>query len=170
MADALSRASNPNLSVFTLHMGLFKCYVVKDYQLCAPIQRAAKTVSFTPFAKNALKLLKNPSSTIARSRDLFSDDKHTREFAREFQHVTTINLANGPALDSLSLATAKANLKMVDELLMRSLKGAVEIDLFDWVRQNSIVAVTSGFYGPNNPYLDPLHLQNFRYRSTPDPR
>ncbi|KUI62827.1 7-alpha-hydroxycholest-4-en-3-one 12-alpha-hydroxylase [Cytospora mali] len=154
-------AKHPSLGIFSLPIFSFKIYVVANQQIYAAVQRNAKTLSFSPFAKKVTKTLSDVSDTTLRSVDILADDEEARNYARQIQHVHATALAAGPSLDRLNLATAQEMLRFVDESVAESSKGPVQMELFDWVRHVITMAATTGFYGPKNPYRDPQHEKDF---------
>lgn len=96
-----------------------------------------------------------------------SEDKETRSFARQLHHVEASTLSNGPSLDRLNQVSSQEKLRLVDELVLKSSKEPMHIELYDWVQHVITMSATTGFYGPLNPFKNSQHEKDFRYASQP---
>ncbi|KAG8164472.1 hypothetical protein KVR01_006390 [Diaporthe batatas] len=154
-------AKFPHLAIFSLPIFSFKLYIVADRQIFSAVQRNAKTVSFTPFARQVTKILSGVSDKTARAADTLSEDEDTRTLARLFHHAEASTLANGPSLDRINRVSSQEKLRLVDELVLESSENPVAVELYGWVQEVITMSATTGFYGPQNPYKDPQHKKDF---------
>ncbi|KAK3937793.1 7-alpha-hydroxycholest-4-en-3-one 12-alpha-hydroxylase [Diplogelasinospora grovesii] len=151
-------AKHPSAGIFSLPLlpfSKFKFYVITDRALITPVHRAARTISFTPFIKQANKGFARlgPESLAVHDDPSFSHD---------FKSISAQGMAPGTAdLDGLNLVTAQEELRVVDELASRSQDGPVSLDLTAWVQHVISQSATRGLYGPENPYKDPEHEKGF---------
>lgn len=107
------------------------------------------------------KILSDVSDVTLRAVDTQSEDEEERSFARQVHHLEAVTLSNGASQDRLNLVTAQEKLRMIDEIVLESSKGPVNIELYDWVQHVVTISATTGFYGPQNPYKDPQHEKDF---------
>ncbi|KAK7978159.1 hypothetical protein PG988_005649 [Apiospora saccharicola] len=143
--------------VFTLPIFNFKIYVVMERALFAPIQRAARTISFNPLIKKANKAFAKLSQ---KSLDQYDDDS----FWHDFRKISVQGMAPGADLDRLNLETVQGELRHVQELAAQSLSAPdepVSIDLNEWIQHLLSQSATTGLYGPMNPFKDPEHEKSF---------
>lgn len=77
-------------------------------------------------------------------------------FLPAFIKVVHPTLAAGPALDELNGKAAEVITRSLDKHIS---KGPTKVKMFEWVRQELLLATTDGVYGPANPLRDPRNMK-----------
>jgi len=142
--------------IFALPIGSFKMYIVTDRTLVPSIQRAARTISFTPFSIRVNK-------AICELSDKAAEAHNNRSFMTEIKHAAVHGLSPGASLDQINLDTTNEQLRIMNELTGRAATSSAgdTIDLVEWVQHVVSLSATRGFYGPLNPYSNPEHEKGF---------
>lgn len=65
-------------------------------------------------------------------------------------------LSAGPALDELNEKAIQVITRSLDKLVSN---GSTKVKMFEWVRQELLLATTDGVYGPANPLRDPRNME-----------
>lgn len=125
-------------------------YIVNSPSLITSIQAQFRSLSFTALEANiAANLLGCEKPTIdIIGRDVNKDGGYLMSFPK-YVHGA---LSAGPALDAMNRRAIQVIAGSLDTLAQ---KKTTEIQLWQWVRHELLMASTEGVYGPKNPFRDP---------------
>jgi hypothetical protein len=143
--------------IFTLPIFRFKVYVITDRALITPVQRAARSISFTPFIRKATKACAQLSE---KSLELQEEPG----FSNEFKNAAVKGMSPGADLDSLNLTTVQEQMRHIDNLAAQAVSShgnSIYIDLVAWIQHTISQSATLGLYGPMNPFKNPEHEKGF---------
>lgn len=146
------------LAIYTLRLPGARMYIVNSTGLIPVVQRLYRTVSFAAIeaqaATNICSLSKPANDVVAQG--LMEDDSYTAKFASAIHPA----LAPGANLDAMNRNAAQSIARSLDNLQK---EGGRTANLFDWVRDEMIMATTNAVYGPHNPLRDPEVLKSWWY-------
>lgn len=139
-----------NLPIYTLRLPGSRMYIVNSPSLITSIQAQFRALSFTALEANiAANLLGCEKSTIdIIGRDVNKDGGYLMSFPK-YVHGA---LSAGPALDAMNRRAIQVIAGSLDTWAQ---KKTTEIQLWQWVRHELLMASTEGVYGPKNPFRDP---------------
>lgn len=142
--------------IYTLRLPGSRMYVVNSPRLIPAVQRLYKTISFAAIeaATAANIFLVSGEGYKVISHGLMEDSSYTGTFAAAIHPA----LKPGINLDSMNRVAAHTIAASLDEL---QAEGAKETTLFEWVRDEIILATSDAVYGPHNPLRDPEVLQSW---------
>ncbi|KAI8960547.1 cytochrome P450 [Daldinia sp. FL1419] len=132
--------------IYTLPILNTKVYVNNSLRLMPLIQKASKTISFRPFIE--ISAQKIAGNTYAGAK-LFDGP-----LVDDFDHILKKTLAPGPWLDEQNLRTGQVAVAHVDDLVNGG-KGK-RMWLQEWARHVIVQASSSGVFGKEHPFLDPV--------------
>ncbi|KAK4242789.1 cholesterol 7-alpha-monooxygenase [Achaetomium macrosporum] len=147
---------NPDKPIFTLPVPRSRMYIVTDPSLAAAVQRASKTLSFTPLVPDITQRvlgLDDDTVTIVRQH-IDPEPGEPRGFLADIHDLVYSELGPGETLNELSLDAAGELSKQVDEYarILRQEKGGEEtVDLLQWIRHFVAIATANFLYGDENP-------------------
>jgi hypothetical protein len=121
----------------------FKIYVTDTSRLTHLVQRASKTLSFSPFLQVSHRV---HGDLTDEGNARFND-----EVLESFSASTRETLAPGPHLDAQNLRMGDQSLVEVTGLL----ENHDEIPLLGWSKHVIMQATSAGLYGVRNPFNDP---------------
>lgn len=126
------------------------------------LQRQASNLSFKPFLVFALKAFVGASKT---TQDLHADPTFLNSLYASHKDA----LSPGPHLDYQNERANESLNDLIDETLRAASKassGAVQLELYSWVRHIITIAATDGVFGTSNPFLKEENRQAFWYAPT----
>lgn len=131
-------------------------YIVTDPSLAAAVQRASKTMSFTPLVPDITqRVLGLDSDTVAIVRQHIDPEAgEPRGFLADMHDLVYSYLGPGEALNSLSLDAARKLAKQVEEYagsIETTKEGEETVNLLQWVRHFVAIAIANLLYGDENP-------------------
>ncbi|KAI0459103.1 cytochrome P450 [Xylaria acuta] len=152
---------NKHLPIFTLPVARSRIYIVTEPSLAAAVQRASKSLSFTPIipevTERVLGLDKATMEITRKNLDPGPGDE--RGFLADIQDMVYAFFGPGNYLNEISLDAAR---ELRNEVLAfatsqeRSPSPKRPVDLLALVRHLVTVSTAKYFYGPHNPIsLDP---------------
>jgi cytochrome P450 len=133
-------------------------YIVTDPSLAAAVQRASKTMSFSPLVPDITqRVLGMDGDTVAIVRQHIDPEPgEPRGFLADMHDLVYSSLGPGEALNGLSLDAVRELAKQVDEyvgVLQRGKEGEDEVDLLRWIRHFVAIATANLLYGDENPLV-----------------
>jgi cytochrome P450 len=133
-------------------------YIVTDPSLAAAVQRASKTMSFSPLVPDITqRVLGLDGDTVAIVRQHIDPEPgEPRGFLADMHDLVYSSLGPGEALNGLSLDAVRELAKQVDEyigVLQRGKEGEDEVDLLRWIRHFVAIATANLLYGDENPLV-----------------
>lgn len=145
-----------DLAIYTLRLPGTRMYIVNSTALIPVVQRLYRTVSFGAIeaqaAANICSLSKPANDVVAQG--LMDDDSYTAKFASAIHPALT----PGPNLDAINRNAAQSIACSLDSLQK---EGGRTVNLFDWLRDEIILATSDAVYGPHNPLRDPELLKSW---------
>lgn len=154
--DKLLGTLNKNVPpIYTLRLLGARLYVVNSPRLVPAVQKLHKTLSFAAVAAASARIFlvsKQGREVIARG--LMQDGSYTANFGAAIHPA----LAPGAHLNHMNRAAARSIAASLDA---RQAWGPQETNLFDWVRDQIVLATSDAVYGPHNPFRDPEVLQSW---------
>ncbi|KAL2147275.1 hypothetical protein VTI28DRAFT_10265 [Corynascus sepedonium] len=147
---------NPDKPIFTLPIPRSRMYIVTDPSLAMAVQRASKTLSFTPLVPDITKRvfgLDEDTVTIVRQH-LDPAPREPRGFLADMHDLVYAYFGPGKRLDELSLDAVRQLARQVDEyaaMVQREDRKGSEVDLLGWIRHLVAVATANLLYGDENP-------------------
>ena len=154
-------AEQTSAEIYTLSLvGLIKIYIINSSDLMPGIQRAAKTLSFSPFIRIAVRTLTNPTPE--------TFERFSLEAINRFNHATRTSLTPGPYLDQQNLKMGQQAIVELDELVAAG-QQREPVMLLEWSKKVAMEASSHGLFGKNHPYRDPKVQEAFWYDSYPLP-
>lgn len=152
-----------NLPIYTLRLPGSRMYIVNSPTLITSIQAQFRALSFTALeASIAANLLGCKKTTIdIIGRDVTKDGSYLMSFPK-YVHSA---LSAGPALDAMNRRAIQVIAGSLDAW---SHKKTTEIQLWQWVRHELLMASTEGVYGPNNPFRDDPAMEQAWYTFEPN--
>lgn len=136
--------------IYTLRLPGVRMYVVNSPTLIPAVQRLHRTVSFAAIeaqAATGIFLIGKPAKDVIR-HGLMEDDSYTGTFAAALHPA----LKPGANLDDMNRIAAQT---IASSLGKRQADGSKACNLFDWVRDNIVLASSDAVYGAHNPLRDP---------------
>ncbi|KAI0602013.1 cytochrome P450 [Biscogniauxia sp. FL1348] len=152
---------NRQLPIFTLPVPNSRIYIVTDPSLAAAVQRASRTLSFTPVVPAATeRVLGLDAATmriVRRHLDPGPGDRE-RGFLADMQDMVYARLGPGAYLGELTLAAAR---ELQHEICCSTSTptSAQPTDLLAWTRQLVTAATARYLYGPQNPLAGDASLE-----------
>ncbi|CAN8101260.1 unnamed protein product [Discula destructiva] len=141
------------LPIYTLRLPGARMYIINSPKLIPMVQKLWRTVSFAAIeaqtAANIFLCSKAGNEVIGRG--LMADDSQTGTFAAPIHPA----LKPGANLDDTVKAAAQTIAASLDGL---QAGGSGENNLFDWIRDEIVLATSDAVYGPHNPFRDPQVL------------
>lgn len=134
--------------IYTAQLFSLRVYVLNGTQLLTAVQRAARTLSFRPVARQTVLRFSEPEQAVLDACDEEGEGAFVHEMEEEMKRA----LAPGPGLDRMNVETAGEIVRCLDGLAAGGESDGVGVDLLEWVRETITVASTRGVYGPDNPY------------------
>lgn len=138
------------LPIYTLRLPGVRMYVVNAPALIPALQRLYRTVSFAAIEAQAaasIFLISKSAKDVIR-QGLMEADSYTGTFAAALHPA----LKPGVNLDDMNRIAARTIASSLDKLQAH---GSKTVNLFDWVRDEMVLASTDAVYGPHNPLRDP---------------
>ncbi|KAI1814269.1 cytochrome P450 [Poronia punctata] len=147
---------NNHLPVFTLPMPGSRIYIVTDPSLAAAVQRASKTLSFTPIIPEVTeRVLGLDKATMEITRKNLDPGPGAEPgFLADIQEMVYAWFGPGDFLNDISLdAVRELRNEAVSFATALETRVASQqtIDLVAWVRHVVTVSTAKYFYGPQNP-------------------
>jgi cytochrome P450 len=152
----LTSLRNPDKPIFTLPVPRSRIYIVTDPSLAVAVQRASRTLSFTPLVPDITQRvlgLDDDTVTIVRQH-IDPEPGEPRGFLADIHDLVYTELGPGETLNELSLDAAKELARQVDEYarVLREERGGQEtVDLLRWIRHFVAMATANFLYGDENP-------------------
>ncbi|KAI1413780.1 cytochrome P450 [Hypoxylon sp. FL1857] len=133
------RDKYPHLPIYTLRLPGTRLYIVNSTALIPVIQRQWRTLLFPPVTARASEAAMGGSKEAMdiMRRDMVTDNGLLPGFIK----VVHPTLAAGPALDELSGKVIKVITDSLDKLASN---GPTRVKMFEWVRQELLLATTDG--------------------------
>ncbi|CAI4219457.1 unnamed protein product [Parascedosporium putredinis] len=153
--------AHKHMPIFTLPVPMSRIYIVTDPSLAAVVQRASKSLSFTPLVPNiterVLGLDKRTVEIVKQNLDPLPGEE--RGFLADIHDMLYGFLGPGEALNEMSRAATQELYEQVaqcaDHLRAKSAQSET-VDLLEWVRHFVAAGTARFLYGPNNPFeVDP---------------
>lgn len=144
-----------NLPIYTLRLPGARLYVVNSPRLVPAVQKLHKTLSFAAVAAASARIFlvsKQGREVIARG--LMQDGSYTANFGAAIHPALT----PGASLNHMNRVAARTIAASLGAL---QAGGPQETNLFDWVRDQIVLATSDAVYGPHNPFRDPEVLQSW---------
>lgn len=145
--------SNPQLPIFTLPVPKSRIHIVTDPALAAAVQRASKTLSFTPLVPDLTKRILGLDSGIVKivRQHLDPEPGQEKGFLADIHDMVYSYLGPGNELNELSLDATRQLAREVNDFVSTLGKEGVEVNLLHWIRHFVTVATAKFLYGPENP-------------------
>lgn len=134
---------------FTLPLLNFRIYVTNSRHLIPIVQKASRTISFSPFIKLIAKIWVDPSDEFLAMHD--DPHQHIPEQGREHRRT----LAPGKGLDYQNERTGATMERELSEWTGELGEKEMRVELYTWVRHSMSLAASDGVYGEANPFRDP---------------
>lgn len=144
------------LPIYTLRLPGARMYIVNAPKLIPAVQKLWRTVSFAAIEAQTVTsifLCSKAGQNVIKS-GLMEDDSYTGTFASAIHPA----LKPGTNLDDMNKAAARTIAASLDRL---QAGGSMETNLFDWVRDEVVLATSDAVYGPKNPLRDPDVLKAY---------
>ncbi|KAI1078895.1 cytochrome P450 [Whalleya microplaca] len=147
---------NRNLPIFTLPVPNSRIYIVTEPSLAAAVQRASKTLSFTPIVPEVTeRVLGLDKTTIEITRkNLDPGPGDERGFLADIQDMVYAWLGPGNYLTEITLDATQELEKEIAACVVSQNTNADSnkpTDLLAWVRHLVTVSTAKYLYGPENP-------------------
>ncbi|KAK4044260.1 cholesterol 7-alpha-monooxygenase [Parachaetomium inaequale] len=147
---------HPDKPIFTLPVPRSRMYVVTDPSLAAAVQRASKTLSFTPLVPDITqRVLGLDGDTVAIVRQHIDPEPgEARGFLADIHDLVYSYFGPGEALSELSLGAVRELAREVEGYvgrLQREKGGEETVDLLQWIRHFVAMATANLLYGEENP-------------------
>lgn len=150
----LMRDQHTSLPIYTLRLPFARMYIINSAALVAPVQRLYRTLSFAAIEAQAAakicNLTKEGNEVVQKG--LMKDDSYTGKFGSAIHPALT----PGENLDAMNRNAVQTIAASLDRL---QASGGKEATLFEWVRDEIVLATSDAVYGPHNPLRDPEALQ-----------
>jgi cytochrome P450 len=160
--------SHPSLPIFTLPVPFSRIYIVTDPSLSAAVQRASKTLSFSPLVPDITKrVLGLDAPTVASVRSgLEPEPGEPHGYIPDIHDMVYSYLGPGTDLSELTLAATAELAEQVSSQvagMAESGRGVEPVpDLLVWIRHFVAVGTARFLYGAENPLaLDPALEESF---------
>ncbi|KAJ7478605.1 cytochrome P450 [Mycena galericulata] len=146
--------------IFTLPVPGSRIYVVTDPALAAAVQRASKTLSFTPLVPDLTKrVIGLDDDTVALLRqNLDPDPGEPHGFLADMHDMIYTYLGPGESLNALSLGAARELGHQITAHAAQ-LQQPQTVNLLLWVQHFVTIATAQFMYGPDNPLARHPHLE-----------
>lgn len=138
------------LPIYTLRMPGSRTYVINSLSLVPALQRQIRVISFHPIehraAERVMGLTRSGCDILGANMN--HDDSYLGSFVKALHPA----LSPGPGLDEINQLSA--------QLLATSLgrrTTASQVDMFEWIRHEVLIATTNAIYGPHNIFKNPKH-------------
>ncbi|KAM7197411.1 putative cytochrome p450 protein [Rhypophila sp. PSN 637] len=152
--------SHPDKPIFTLPVPNSRIYIVTDPVLALAVQRASKTLSFTPLVpdltKRILGLDKKTVNIVRQNLD--PEPGEQKGFLAEMHDMVYSALGPGTELNELSLTAVKELAEEVESFVDASFRNPfgeegkeVQVNLLHWIRHFVTISTAKFLYGPENP-------------------
>ncbi|KAK3349907.1 cytochrome P450 [Lasiosphaeria hispida] len=143
---------NRDKPIFTLPVPGSRIYIVTDPSLAAAVQRASKTLSFTPLVPDIItRILGLDADTVAIvRRHLDPEPGAPRGVLADMHDMVYAYLGPGDALNDLSLAAARELARQVNAYTA-AFSEPETVDLLVWVRHFVTLGTATFLYGKQNP-------------------
>lgn len=151
-----TRISHQAEGIFTLPVPGSRLYIVTDPALCAIIQRASKTLSFTPLIPDVIKRvlgLDAPTMAVVR-QNLDPEPGAPRGLLADVHDMTYASLGPGSYLNELTLDAVRelvSQLQSYTSSLKDQMPSPAGIDLLMWIRRFVTTGTADYLFGPGNP-------------------
>ena len=150
------RLRNTEKGIFTLPVPKSRLYIVTDPSLAAAVQRASKTLSFTPLVPDITKrvLGLDPTTVAIVRQNLDPEPGDPRGFLSDIHDMVYKYFGPGESLAALSLGAAQELSEEVHKHVRALEKAAHQretVDLLVWIRHFVAMATANFLYGPANP-------------------
>ncbi|KAJ7169857.1 cytochrome P450 [Mycena filopes] len=144
--------SNRDKPIFTLPVPRSRIYVVTDPALAAAVQRASKTLSFTPLVPDLTKrVIGLDADTVELLRqNIDPEPSEPHGFLASMHDMLYTYLGPGEPLNALSLGAARELGRQITAHAAQ-LKAAESVNLLEWVQHFVTIGTAQYFYGPENP-------------------
>ncbi|KAH6842831.1 cytochrome P450 [Chaetomium sp. MPI-CAGE-AT-0009] len=147
---------NPGKPIFTLPVPLSRMYIVTDPSLAAVVQRASKTLSFTPLVPDITRrALGLDDQTVAIVRQHIDPEPgEVKGFLADMHDLVYSYFGPGETLNGLTVEAVKELSKQVNgyaKALQDSKGGEEKVDLLQWIRHFVAIATANLLYGDENP-------------------
>ncbi|KAK3292552.1 cytochrome P450, partial [Chaetomium fimeti] len=152
---------NPDKPIFTLPVPRSRMYIVTDPSLAAAVQRASKTLSFSPLVPDIThRALGLNDETVAIVRQHIDPEPgEVKGFLADMHDLVYSSFGPGETLNALGVEAVKELSRQVDGYVkaLQDNKGGEEtVDLLRWIRHFVAIATANLLYGDENPLaLDP---------------
>lgn len=143
-----------NLPIYTLRLPGTRMYVVNSTSLVSAVQRQYRSLSFAAIEAHAAAFIcsiSKPGTAIVQ-QGLMEDDSYTGKFASSIHPALT----PGPNLDAMNRSAAETIASSLDKF---QTSGSKNVTLYEWVRDEIVMATSDAVYGPHNPLRDPEVLK-----------
>lgn len=140
-----------SLPIYTLRLPGARMYVINSPKLIPAVQKLWRTVSFAAVEAQtaATVFLCSKAGNEVIGSGLREDDSYTGTFVGAIYPALRPGSANLDAISRTAVRTLAASLDNLQT------GGSMEADLFDWLREEIVLATSDAVYGPHNPLRDP---------------
>ncbi|KAF4622730.1 hypothetical protein G7Y89_g14296 [Cudoniella acicularis] len=156
----------PSVPIYTLRLPGSRIYVINSPSLASVVQRQKRVIAFEPIPAQAAARMMGVSKAGVEviSRNCTTDESYFGTFLR----ATYPALAPGNGLEAMNRAAVEVLAVSMERLERWEGEGEIkveikekikvtEVDLWDWVRHEVLMATTEAIYGPDNPFRDPAN-------------
>ncbi|KAM7224040.1 cholesterol 7-alpha-monooxygenase [Rhypophila decipiens] len=150
--------SHPDKPIFTLPVPNSRIYIVTDPVLASAVQRASKTLSFTPLVPDLTKRILGLDTKTVNivKQNLDPEPGEQKGFLAEMHDMVYSALGPGMELNELSLRAVKELAEEVDSFVQQASSGEgkeeVKVNLLHWIRHFVTISTAKFLYGPENPF------------------
>jgi cytochrome P450 len=165
ITDTWCSLHNPDKPIFTLPVPRSRIYIVTDPSLATAVQRASKTLSFTPLVPDITRRvlgLDHDTDAIVRQH-IDPEPGQPRGFLADMHDMVYSYLGPGPALDELSHEAVRELASQVDTYagaLLKEKRGEGIVSLLPWIRHFVAFATANLLYGEENPFSSHPELES----------
>uniref|UniRef100_A0A8H7K6D5 Cytochrome P450 n=1 Tax=Bionectria ochroleuca TaxID=29856 RepID=A0A8H7K6D5_BIOOC len=138
------------LPIYTLRLPFTRLYLINETSLISAVEKHTKVFSFAAIEAKAMGNLLGMSEEAKATlrEDPVAEDGHFMAFHKAFRPA----VSPGLGLDSMIMASART----MAASLNRTIRGGqIQVDLFQWVEHEVLLATTDAEFGPGNPFRDP---------------
>ncbi|KAI1373372.1 cytochrome P450 [Hypoxylon crocopeplum] len=144
----------PQIPIYTLRLPGTRLYIVNSTALIPVIQRQWRTLLFPPITAKASEAVMGGSK---EAIDILRQDMVTENGCLPaFIKVVHPTLSAGPALDELNGKAMEVISHSLDKIIAN---GPTRVKMFEWVRQELLLATSNSVYGPANPLRDSKNME-----------
>ncbi|KAK1759663.1 cytochrome P450 [Echria macrotheca] len=140
--------------IFTLPVPFSRIYVVTDPSLAAAVQRASRTLSFSPLIPDiTARVLGFSAESVKLLRDKIDPEPgEEKGIIADLHDMVWAELGMGSdSLSEISLRSTREFARLVNEYVEAHDRDPEVVDLLVWIRHFVAVSTAAFLYGPGNP-------------------